>query len=141
MGFQRIRTVRDIRPGDVLAHEMTELSDQKSALSTGHVLMFDTAPRPIEPKEPVVPGTTQFEARIIDSSTDPTGPDDTRLADRSKKVTGAGRGTLRLYADSDGTLVGWARTFKGTKRFFSYDPRFPSDTKPRRVAVGRPITG
>jgi hypothetical protein len=53
-------------------------------------------------------------------------------------VTGVGAGTIRLYADAGGRIVGWARNYRDA-RFFSYDPAFPSDTKRRKAAVGRPL--
>lgn len=139
-GFRRIRDARDIRPGDLLAHAMLDPADKRQAGTTGHVFLLDSAPKAIAPRNPVVAGTTQFEVVVIDSNEEHVGADDTRLADPANKVKGLGRGTIRLYLDADGVLVGWARTFPGVKRFFSYDPRFPSDTRRRKAAVGRPVT-
>jgi hypothetical protein len=139
-GFKRIRHVRDLKPGDLLAHAMLKLEDQSQTGTTGHVFLIDSNARPIEAREPILTGTEQFEISVIDSNEEYVGADDTRLADPSNKIKGLGRGTIRIYADLNGELVGWARTFKNTKRFFSYDPRFPSDTKLRKAAVGRPIT-
>jgi hypothetical protein len=102
--------------------------------------LINSSPRPIEPRKPIVEGTRQFEISIIDSSDEHVGEDDSRLADPSNKIKGLGKGTLRLYADASGELVGWARTFKNA-RFFSYSPQFPSDTKLRKAAIGRPVTG
>jgi hypothetical protein len=138
-GFQRILDVREARAGDVLAHAMTDAADKLQAGTTGHVLLINSVPRPIEPLAPVVEGTQQYEVSVIDTNEEWTGPDDTRLSDPANKVKGAGRGTLRLYADAEGQLVGFARTFKGTKRFFSYSARFPSDTRLRKAAIGRPL--
>ena len=140
-GFKRIRDVTSIEPGDFLAHAMLNAEDQKQTGTTGHVFLIDSPPRRIEPRDPVVPGTQQFEIAVIDSNEEHVGADDTRLADPSNKVKGLGRGTIRIYADPDGALVGWARTFKISRKFFSYDPRFPSDTKLRKAAIGRPIAG
>jgi len=140
-GFRRIRDIRDIRPGDLLAHAMLDLADQKQTGTTGHVFLIDSVPKAIPPRIPVVAGTTQFEIAIIDSNEEHVGTDDTRLADPANKVKGLGRGTIRIYADADGALVGWARTFRHVKRFFSYDSRFPSDTKLRKAAIGRPVAG
>jgi len=140
-GFKRIRDARNIRPGDLLAHAMLNIADQERTGTTGHVFLIDSYPRAIEPRNPVIAGTEQFEVTIIDSNEEYVGADDTRLADPSNKIKGLGRGTIRIYADANGELVGWARTFKNVKRFFSYDPRFPSDTKPRKGAIGRPRLG
>jgi hypothetical protein len=139
LGFMRIDDVRQARPGDVLAQALLDYGDQRSASSTGHTQLLDSVPRPIAARAPLVDGTTQFEVVVIDSSEGWGGPDDTRLADPAHKVKGLGRVTIRLYADADGRLVGWARTFPKAQRFFSLDARFPSDTKPRKGALGRPI--
>jgi hypothetical protein len=139
MGYRRIRGVHEMRPGDLLAHAMLRREDQQQTGTTGHVYLLDSAPGRIPGRSPVVAGTQQYEVRVIDSNHEYTGPDDTRTRDPSNKVTGVGRGTIRLYADASGELVGWARTYEGTKRFFSYDPRFPSSTKLRKAAVGRPV--
>lgn len=139
-GFQQIIDVRLIRPGDVLAHAMLNASDKSQTGTTGHVMLVDSEAKKIEPRNPLVAGTEQYEVAIIDSNIEYLGSDDTRLADPSNKITGLGRGTIRLYADTDGALVGWARNFKNTNRFFSYSTRFPSDTKERKAAIGRLIT-
>jgi hypothetical protein len=140
-GFRRIRHVKDIKPGDLLAHALLDLEDKRQLGSTGHVFLIDSHARRITPVSPVVPGTEQFAIAVIDSNEEWTGPDDTRTVDPSNKIKGLGRGTIRLYADENGELVGWARTFKNTKWFFSYDPRFPSETRSRKAAIGRPVAG
>lgn len=140
-GFKRILKVEDMRPGDLLAHAMLDKADQKETQTTGHVFLLDSVPRAIAPKAPAVQGTRQFEVSIIDSNNEHVGADDSRLADPARKVAGLGRGTIRLYVDANGELVGWARTFRNVKRFFSYSPDFPSDTKRRKAAVGRPQAG
>jgi hypothetical protein len=136
-GFTRITRVTDIRPGDLLAHAMLDVADQRQAGTTGHVFLIDSAPKKIWAWKPVVAGTDQYEVTIIDSNGELVGEDDTRRA--AGIDAGLGRGTIRLYADAEGRLVGWARTFHKSDRFFSYDPRFPSDTKRRKAAVGRPL--
>jgi hypothetical protein len=138
-GYARIERVADIRAGDLLAHAMLNDADKAQAGTTGHVFLLNGTPKPIAPRNPVVPGTTQYEVSIIDSNEEWVGSDDTRLADPANKVKGLGRGTIRLYANADGALVGWARTFRNTNRFFSYSPEFPSDTRLRKAAVGRPL--
>lgn len=137
-GFKRVFKVQDMRPGDLLAHAMLDKADQKETQTTGHVFLIDSLPREIAPKNPLQTGTTQYEVAVIDSNNEHVGDDDTRLKDPANGNTGLGRGTIRLYADEKGELVGWARTFWNTKRFFSYDPRFNSGTKPRKAAIGRP---
>jgi hypothetical protein len=140
-GFTRVRDARGVQPGDLLAHAMLNAEDQRQTGSTGHVFLIDTAAKRIEPRAPLVAGTEQYEVAVIDTNEEQVGEDDTRLADRANKVKGVGRGTIRLYVDQSGELVGFARNFRSTRRFFSYDPRFPSDTKPRKAAIGRPLRG
>ncbi len=139
-GYRRIDGIANLRPGDLLAHAMLQASDQKDTGTTGHVFLIDSVAKPIEPLDPVVPGTRQFAVVVIDSNEEHLGDDDTRLSHLFRTVKGLGRGTIRLYADSSGQIVGWARTFRNTRRFISYDPRFPSGTRERKAAVGRPAT-
>ena len=137
-GFKRILFVADVRPGDIYAHAMLSKQDQAETGTTGHVMIVDTAPRKIAPQPPLVAGTEQYALDVIDSNEEMLGSDDTRVAHGSKP--GLGRGTIRMYADADGRLVGWARTFRKAI-FYSYDPRFKSDSrKARKAAVGRPVT-
>ena len=138
-GFARVERIDQVRPGDVLAHAMLKLEDQAVTQTTGHVFLIDSTPRKIFARNPFVRGTTQYEVRIIDTNDEVVGSDDSRLS-RAGKTTGVGKGTIRIYTDAEGRVVGWARTFKDA-RFFSYDPRFPSDTKLRKAAVGRPLPG
>ena len=136
-GFKRIFNVADVRPGDIYAHAILSKQDQAETGTTGHVMIVDTAPRRVSPQPPLVPGTAQYALDVIDSNEEMLGSDDTRVAHGSKP--GLGRGTIRMYADADGRLVGWARTFRKAI-FYSYDPRFRSDSrKPRKAAVGRPV--
>lgn len=140
-GFRRVPTVEDMRPGDLLAHAMLKIDDKKQTGTTGHIFLINSRPQPIAARKPVVAGTRQFEVSIIDSNEEYVGSADSRLADPANKITGLGTGTIRIYADAQGELVGWARTFAQTARFFSYSPRFPSDTKARKAVIGRPQSG
>lgn len=136
-GFTRVARVADMKPGDLLAHAMLDAADQRHAGTTGHVFLIDGVPKKIWAWKPVVGGTDQYEVAVIDSNGELVGEDDTRRA--AGIDAGLGRGTIRLYADAEGRLVGWARTFRTSSRFFSYDTRFPSDSKRRKAAVGRPV--
>ena len=137
-GFRQIKNIGNIKPGDLLAHAMLNKEDQSQTSTTGHVFLIDSYPKPINPRKPIVDGTGQFEISIIDSNEEYVGADDSRLADPAGKIKGLGTGTIRIYSDANGELVGWARTFKNSTRFFSYSPQFPSDTKLRKAAIGRP---
>jgi hypothetical protein len=136
-GFRRIRHVSDLRPGDLVAHAMINPEDQRETNTTGHVFLVNSVPQRILGDRPLVAGTTQFSVSVIDSNDELLGSDDTRRLGRNDIHPGLGRGTIRLYSDEAGELVGWARTFQDA-RFYSYDPRFPSSTKMRKAAMGRP---
>ena len=138
-GYRHIRKVEEMKPGDLLAHAMLNVEDQRQTGTTGHVFLVNSTPRKIAARRPVVDGTTQYEVTIIDSNTEHVGDDDSRLQYPANKLHGLGQGTIRVYSDSDGELVGWARTFRNTRLFFSYSPRFPSETKLRKGAIGRPV--
>jgi hypothetical protein len=140
-GYRHIKRIEDMRPGDLLAHAMLNIEDQKQTGTTGHVFLINSQPKRIAPRRPIVEGTTQYEVSIIDSNEEHVGDDDSRLQYPANKLKGLGQGTIRIYSDADGELVGWARTFKNTNRFFSYSPRFPSDTRLRKAAIGRPSAG
>ena len=140
-GFRQIKRVSEMMPGDLLAHAMLKTEDQQKTGTTGHIFLINSVPTPIEPKKPIVEGTHQFLVSVIDSNEEHVGDDDTRLVDPSNKVKGLGKGSIRVYVDANDALVGWARTFKNASRFFSYSTQFPSDSKARKAAIGRPTTG
>jgi hypothetical protein len=141
-GFKRVLQVAAIQPGDLIAHRMLQAEDKQQTGTTGHIFLVNSAARPIAARPPEVAGTRQYEIAVIDSNREYVGSDDTRLADPAHKISGVGGGTIRLYADAEsGELVGWARTFKNTSKFFSYSSRFPSDTKLRVGVIGRPAAG
>jgi NlpC/P60 family len=119
-GFKRIRIIDDVRPGDLLAHAMLKVEDQMRTGTTGHVMLINSRPKLIASRRPVVAGTRQFEVSIIDSNAEHLGDDDSRLANPANRITGLGSGTIRIYVDAKGELVGWARTFSQSARFFSY---------------------
>lgn len=137
-GFRHIRKVGDMKSGDLLAHAMLNIEDQKQTGTTGHVFLVNSEPRPVSSRMPLVSGTRQFEISVIDSNEEHVGTDDTRLANPWRKVAGLGKGTIRIYADDNGEVIGWARTFGNTDLFYSYSSRFPSVAKQRKAAIGRP---
>ena len=102
-GFKRIKLVRDLKPGDVIA-----MKYQPGEKDTGHVMLVAAEPRPREASEPVVPGTQQWEVTIIDCSKSGHGPTDTRHQPDGTFTQGAGKGVARLYTDEKGNLAGYA---------------------------------
>jgi len=136
-GFRHIETLAHVRPGDLLAHAMLDTADKRKVGTTGHVFLLASRPSPIAARAPVVPHTRQYAVTVIDVNREWLGDDDTRLSGPGTPVKGIGSGTIRLYSDPHDHLVGWARTYANARRFFSYDPRYPSDTRRRRAAIGR----
>lgn len=136
-GFDRILSVAEIRPGDLIAHAMINPEDQQETSTTGHVFLVDSVPKSIFARPPYVAGTKQVLVAVIDSNNELLGDDDTRRSGKRDMSPGLGRASIRLYVDDQGAVVAWAGTFKAA-RYFSYDPRFPSDTKLRKAAIGRP---
>lgn len=103
-GFTRVRYVRDLRPGDLLA--VKYLMNKEN---TGHVMLASGLPRRMEAKKPFVDGTEQWEVAVIDSSQSGHGTQDTRhkKGHDGKDHDGLGEGRLRLYTEREGGVVGF----------------------------------
>lgn len=112
-GFLTVKTVPEIRPGDLVAIKYLKRTD-----NTGHVMIAVDEPRRIEAIEPLVPGTVQFELPVIDSSKSAHGRTDTRYKRGAggEDHDGLGRGVVRIYANADGSIAGYAwSTFTASK--------------------------
>ncbi len=103
-GFQAIARVSDIQPGDLLAVKYLTRKD-----NTGHVMLVAEAPRQMRPRKPLVGQSQQWSVTVLDCSQSGHGPADTRhgKGKDGKDHDGLGQGTLRLYADLQGTFVGF----------------------------------
>jgi hypothetical protein len=123
-GFDRIRRVADIRPGDVLA-----IKYPPGTHPTGHVLLAAARPAERRATAPVVPGTAQYELSVIDSSHTGHGPADTRHYAKGKYHSGVGQGVFRLYAAADGTIAGYSWSVTKASEFYA-----PSE---RDLVIGR----
>jgi hypothetical protein len=110
-GFEKIATIDRIKPGDIIAWEFTHDIDKKIAKNTGHVMFIDSLPAKVENRAPFVPGTSQYEIFVIDSSRAHHDPKDTRIQADGSKIQGLGRGKLRLYSAPTGEIVGFANNF------------------------------
>ncbi len=113
-GFDRVRRVEDIRPGDVLA-----IKYPPDTHPTGHVLLAAARPAERRATEPVVPGTAQYELAVIDSSHTGHGPADTRHYAKGKYHSGVGQGVFRLYAAADGTIAGYSWSVTKASEFYA----------------------
>jgi cell wall-associated NlpC family hydrolase len=116
VGFTEIASLKDARPGDLLA---VKYADPKPG-STGHIMVVAGPIRQIEPIGPLVDGTEQWEVPVIDSALSGHGPSDTRhgKGEGGKDHDGVGQGILRVYTDSDGNVLGytWSTSPKSSFR-------------------------
>lgn len=101
-GFSLIQNIKDIQSGDIIA--VKYLTD---ATVTGHVMIAKTRPVLYGPISPFVKGTLQYTLKVFDSSKSGHGTSDTRLMADGTWDSGVGMGTLRLYADKSGALLGY----------------------------------
>lgn len=125
-GFQRIETVQALQPGDVLA-----IRYEAGAKNTGHVMLVAGSAAEREVKKPLVAGTRQWEVPVLDSSSSPHGPQDSRRIDAAKHATGVGTGVLRIYTDDKGAFAGYAWSSFANSEFRA--------VKERPMAAGRLI--
>lgn len=125
-GFILIPSVKDARPGDLLAVKYFKRKD-----NTGHVMLVSGLPRKMEPKKPLVEGTEQWEVKVIDSSMSGHGTTDTRHAKGKdgKDHEGLGEGVLRIYADKQGTVAGFAWSTLNASKFL--------EPKDEELVIGR----
>jgi hypothetical protein len=119
--WQPVKRVSELEPGDVLAWLMPAEIESRN---TGHVMIVREKPKPhpLHPNEWIVP--------IVDSTSRPHGPTDSRAA---SKTTGLGVGEVVVVADERGmpngyrwspnskkkrsTEVGMARPESGAQKF------------------------
>ena len=137
-GFEKITSIESIELGDIIAWEYVLDFDKKIAKTTGHVMLIDSLPVKIENRAPFVPGTSQYELYVIDSSTMHHDPEDTRVQPDGSRIKGLGRGKLRLYQTEEGEIVGFANNFaNGMFQPFNPDWTRYSTGKSKLGAVGR----
>lgn len=101
-GFQAVTRVQNLQPGDLIVIRNPPEDDD-----TGHIMIVDEAP--VESggsSPPKVPGTYQWQVKVIDSSKSAHGPRDSRALPGGN-ANGVGRGTIRLYADLNGVPLGY----------------------------------
>lgn len=122
-GFTRITNIANIQAGDILAVKYFD----EGSTNSGHAMVAAGAPVARTATAPLVDGTNQYELLIIDSSKSYHGNADTRFT--SGVAGGVGRGTLRLYTNANGTIVGY--TWSTFSNSIYYTPNV------RDLVVGR----
>lgn len=132
--FQRIQLATDVRRGDILASKYLD----KTSGGTGHTMIAaDRAEKRLVDTAPLIAGTEQYELKIIDSTSSPHGAGDTRkgTGDNGADQTGAGFGTIRLYADiTSRQIVGYTWSLSGGSTY--YTATSPAGDR-RSLMVGR----
>ena len=123
-GFVRRSTITDVEVGNIFAAKFT------ADIDTGHVMLVDAKPRRIEnPVSPILPDTQQWEIVVIDSSSSSHGKNDTRHRSDGTRQNGIGRGSVRVYTDATGQLLGWVMTLAPRDRLRSSG----------ELAIGKPV--
>ncbi len=104
-GFTQVRTVGDVRPGDLIAIKYLKRKD-----NTGHVMLVVEPPKRIPAAQPIVAGTEQWSVTVIDSSESGHGTTDTRhkKGEGGRDHDGLGRGVFRIYSDAQGNVAGFS---------------------------------
>ncbi|CAN5244723.1 hypothetical protein BH09SUM1_BH09SUM1_10320 [soil metagenome] len=100
-GFNQITHIKDIKPGDIAA-----IKFPPGGTVTGHVMIVNAKPTPRKPTAPLLADSKQWNLEIIDSTSKPHIPDDSRAG--AEKHTGLGHGVIRLYGDKDGRIIGYS---------------------------------
>lgn len=116
--FDIITSVRDIRPGDVIA-----IAYPPDADNSGHVMLADTIAEEREPTLPIVEKTTQWTLRVLDSTKLGHGPGDSRIDATGAMHPGLGTGTLRLYVNPDLTIAGYTSSPADNAKFHAVSDR------------------
>lgn len=128
-GFNRITNINNVQSGDVIsAYYLENITD--TTKPSGHVMLVGSSPVLTTSKSPLVSGTQQWLVEVIDSTSSPHYKLDTRYISATNSYRqGLGRGTIRLYTDTNGVIVGYAwSTATGTTYY---------DDTTHPVAVGR----
>jgi hypothetical protein len=104
-GFLRLRSVAELRPGDLIAIKYLTRHD-----NTGHIMLVVEAPQRMRPAPPFVDDTVQWSVTVIDSSESGHGVTDTRhkRGAGGHDHDGLGRGVFRIYANGRGEVTGFA---------------------------------
>lgn len=137
--YQRIERASEVRRGDILAIKYIANTDSgNTSGGTGHTMIAASAPvLRATSTRPEIAGTVQYELRIIDSTSSPHSAGDTRegTGANGSDQTGAGLGTMRLYADaSSGVITGYTWSLSTGSTY--YTATSPADDA-RSLVVGR----
>lgn len=113
-GFIQLQSVKELRPGDLIAVKYLTRMD-----NTGHIMLVAETPEHITAKKPIIENTEQWTVIVIDSSMSGHGPTDTRhkRGTDGKDHDGLGQGVFRLYTTKMGKVAGFAWSALGVSEF------------------------
>jgi hypothetical protein len=113
-GFDVVKSVADIKPGDVIV-----IRYPAGSSVSGHLAIVEDWPSLRVSSSPVVSGTFQFAVSVADSTKQGHGLDDTRRNLNGTWNPGAGIGTMRLYTDADLHVVGYTWSTLASSAYLS----------------------
>lgn len=125
-GFTQIKSLQDVRPGDILA---VKYPPGTKGDNTGHVMIVSGTPKERKASVPVVENTVQWEVPVIDESESGHGTTDTRHRPDHTSADGVGRGVLRIYTDRKGHVAGYAWSVQKVSKF--------EEQSVRNMVIGR----
>jgi hypothetical protein len=113
--FKHILHMEALHPGDILAIKYTDHHASRNGVEdTGHIVLVAGLPRP-ELVRKSTSGRRAFIVPVIDSAASQHGPTDTR----AKHTGGIGQGEIRLYADKDDRIIGYAWSTLASSKYYS----------------------
>lgn len=137
-GFIRITDIAELQVGDVLALAYndagcTEVTcgSVKTCTNSGHVMIVSSAPALRTATAPVIANTSQYELKVIDSSSAFHGSGDTRYMAEANGThdKGVGEGTIRLYVNNSGEVTGHTWSTSSGSTYYT--------TTTRSIMMGR----
>jgi hypothetical protein len=113
-GFTEIKNIAEAWAGDIVA-----IKYLIEKTNTGHVMLVVQPPHRMAAKEPLIPGTEQWQVTVIDSSMSGHGPTDTRHKRGANGTDhdGLGQGVFRIYTAPGGNIAGFAWSTLSASKF------------------------
>ncbi len=117
--FSQVSNVSSIIRGDIIAIKYPT----GTSTNTGHIMLVASTPVLRTSSAPLVSSTKQYEVSVMDASSSGHGSFDTRYISTGVFNDGIGRGILRLYTNSTGTITGYSWSTYSTSEYFSLSAR------------------
>ena len=113
IGFYLLTNVADTKIGDFIVINFPPGTDPND--NTGHIAMINRKPALITSTKPIIKNYHQLIVNIIDQTTNPHRPYDTR--NKINSATGLGTGNFRIYANNQSHIMGYAWSMNTKSRF------------------------